>query len=245
MAQTGYTPILIYASGTASNVPSAGNLTNSANGAELALNYNDGKLYYKNASNVVTLLASAATVTPVVTFSGGTTGLTPSSPTSGAIALAGTLVPANGGTGTSGVPGNGQLLIGNGSTYSVASLTQGSNISVTNASGSITLASVPRVLSATTATSLTPLTTYDQYNFTALASGLTINAPTGSYVDGQKMMFRILDNGTARALTWNGTFTAIGVTLPTTTVASKMTYVGCIYNSANTRWDVIAVTTQV
>ena len=60
MAQTGYTPILIYASGTATNVPLAANLTSSASGAELALNYADGRLYYKNSSGVVTLLASAA-----------------------------------------------------------------------------------------------------------------------------------------------------------------------------------------
>jgi hypothetical protein len=59
MAQAGYTPILIYGSGTASAVPLAANLTSSASGAELALNYADGKLYYKNSSGVVTLLANA------------------------------------------------------------------------------------------------------------------------------------------------------------------------------------------
>jgi len=59
MAQSGYTPILIYASGTATNVPLAANLTSSASGAELALNYADGKLYYKNSSGVVTLLAGS------------------------------------------------------------------------------------------------------------------------------------------------------------------------------------------
>jgi hypothetical protein len=59
MAQSGYTPILIYASGTATNVPLAANMTSSASGAELALNYADGKLYYKNSSGVVTLLAGA------------------------------------------------------------------------------------------------------------------------------------------------------------------------------------------
>ena len=60
MAQSGYTPILIYASGTATNVPLAANLTSSASGAELALNYVDGKLYYKNSSGVVALLASTS-----------------------------------------------------------------------------------------------------------------------------------------------------------------------------------------
>jgi hypothetical protein len=103
----------------------------------------------------------------------------------------------------------------------------------------------PRVVSAASASSLTPsIATADQYAYTALAAGLTINAPTGTPVNGDKLIFRLLDNGTARALTWNATFTAIGVTLPTTTVANKTTYVGCIYNAHNTRWDVIAVTTQ-
>ena len=59
MAASGFTPILIYASGTASNVPLAANLTSSASGAELALNYADGKLYFKNSSGVVTLLAGS------------------------------------------------------------------------------------------------------------------------------------------------------------------------------------------
>ena len=99
MAQSGYTPILIYASGTATNVPLAANLTSTASGAELALNYADGKLYFKNSSGVVTLLASSATAGSVVTtFSAGTTGLTPNTATSGAITLAGTLGTANGGT---------------------------------------------------------------------------------------------------------------------------------------------------
>ena len=56
MAQTGYTPISTYYSATASSVPLAANLV----AGELALNTNDGKLYYKNSSNVVTLLASSA-----------------------------------------------------------------------------------------------------------------------------------------------------------------------------------------
>lgn len=58
MAQTGFTPILIYSSGTTTNVPAAGNLTNSALGSELAINYFDGKLFYKDASNNVQELAT-------------------------------------------------------------------------------------------------------------------------------------------------------------------------------------------
>ena len=56
MAQAGYTPISLYYSTTAAQAPSAGNLVS----GELAINITDGKLYFKNASNAVTLLASAA-----------------------------------------------------------------------------------------------------------------------------------------------------------------------------------------
>jgi len=54
MAATGYTPISLYYSTTAAAVPTSGNLVS----GELAINITDGKLYYKNNSGVVTLLAS-------------------------------------------------------------------------------------------------------------------------------------------------------------------------------------------
>lgn len=95
MAATNYTPISLYYSTTAAAAPSAANLV----AGELALNTLDEKLYFKNSSGVVKLLASNAVTTPVTTFSAGTTGLTPSSATSGAITLAGTLANTNGGTG--------------------------------------------------------------------------------------------------------------------------------------------------
>jgi hypothetical protein len=50
-----------------------------------------------NGSDFVKIATSTAD--GVTTFSGGTTGLTPSTDTSGAVTLAGTLAPANGGTG--------------------------------------------------------------------------------------------------------------------------------------------------
>jgi hypothetical protein len=56
MAQTGYTPILIYSSSTASNTPSAGNLTNSTLGSELAINITDGKLFYKDNANAIQVI---------------------------------------------------------------------------------------------------------------------------------------------------------------------------------------------
>ena len=62
MAAVNYTPISLYYSSTATNTPSAGNLVL----GELAINIADGKLYYKNPSNVVTLLAvSGGAITPI------------------------------------------------------------------------------------------------------------------------------------------------------------------------------------
>lgn len=105
---------------------------------------------------------------------------------------------------------------------------------------------VGRMSSTTSASSLTPNSNnYDIYAYTALAAALTINADAGSPVDGQRLVFRLKDNGTARALTWttgaSNAFRAMGVTLPTTTIISKTLYVGCVYNAADSRWDVIAL----
>lgn len=64
----------------------------------MAINIADGKLYFKNASNAVTLLAQSSAANPVTTISFGSTGLTPSTATSGAVTVAGTLGATNGGT---------------------------------------------------------------------------------------------------------------------------------------------------
>jgi hypothetical protein len=403
MAQAGYTPLLIYASGTASNVPSPADLTSSAAGAELALNYADGKLYYKNSSGVVQLLASNATASNSISF--GTTGLTPSTATTGAVTVAGTLATTNGGTGLtsfasgqlfyassssavgqsanltfasnilnvhginvgrgagavssntavgasslsanttgsqntavgndallSNTGGNNNTAVGNdalqsnnggngntafGSLALATNSSGGTNVAVGYAAlnvsttgdsntaigasagsaittgakncilgsytgnqggldirtssnyivlsdgdgnpraywnganatfnGGLTLTAYLRtaVASVTSASTVTPTSdASNQYNVTALAVPATFAAPSGTPVDGQKLVLRIKDDGTARALTWNAIYRVVGTVLPTTTVATKTTYVGCIYNSADTVWDVVAVTTQ-
>jgi hypothetical protein len=67
MAQTGYTPIQLYSSSTTSAVPLAANLA----AGELAINTTDEKLYFKNASGTVKLLA--ANITPVANGGSGAT----------------------------------------------------------------------------------------------------------------------------------------------------------------------------
>jgi len=130
MAQSGYTPILIYASGTASNTPSSGNLTSGSTGAELAINYADGKLFYKDSGGsvqvIATKVAAGLTAIPVTTTQGGT-GVT-TAPTAGSVvwgATTSTLGYTAAGTsgqpllsGGSGTPTWGTLSVGAGGTGS-------------------------------------------------------------------------------------------------------------------------------
>jgi len=99
-----------------------------------------------------------------------------------------------------------------------------------------------RVTTTASSSSPTPnVSTTDVYVLTALAAAATFGVPTGTPTHGERLIIRIKDNGTARALTWNAIYREIGVTLPTTTVISKTIYVGLIYNTTDTKWDVIAV----
>ena len=87
-------------------------------------------------------LTGTGTVSSVA-VSGGTTGLTTSGgpiTTSGTITIGGTLAVASGGTGETTYT-NGQLLIGNttGNTLTKATLTAGTNVTITNGTGAITI----------------------------------------------------------------------------------------------------------
>jgi len=105
----------------------------------------------------------------------------------------------------------------------------------------------PRV--GTIADSATPTPAGDDqdiFTVTALAQAATFGAPTGTPVNGQKLIIRILDNATARALSWNAIYRAgSDIALPTTTVLSKTLYCGFIYNSAASKWDLVAVTNNI
>lgn len=100
------------------------------------------------------------------------------------------------------------------------------------------------VSTVATATSLTPNSvTNDTFAVTSLASNLTINAPSGT-VNGKRVLLIIRDNGAPRSLSWNSSYVPIGVTLPSSTVAGKWLYVGCIYNAAVSQWHCIGVNMQ-
>lgn len=77
---------------------------------ELALNTYDGKLYTKKDDGTASIVEIGGGSSGVSSFSAGSTGLTPSTTTTGAITLAGTLAVANGGTGVTTSTGTGSTV---------------------------------------------------------------------------------------------------------------------------------------
>lgn len=103
----------------------------------------------------------------------------------------------------------------------------------------------PRVTSTASSSTPTPnVANEDVYILTALAANATFGVPTGTPVQGSRLLIRIKDNGTIRTLTWNAIYRAIGVTLPTATTANKTLYVGFIYNATDNKFDAVAVTQE-
>ena len=101
-----------------------------------------------------------------------------------------------------------------------------------------------RVQTVTSSATVTPTSSNDLVIITAQAVGLTLANPTGTFTEGQALMIRIKDNGTARTIAFDTNYRAIGVTLPTTTVISKTLYLGIIYNATDSKWDVVGTPQQ-
>lgn len=100
-----------------------------------------------------------------------------------------------------------------------------------------------RVQSVSDAATVTPNADSDDcVDITAIAQAFTIANPSGTPTNFQKLIIRIKDNGTARAITFGSGYVAGGVALPTTTVLSKILNLGFIYNTANSlnKWQLVA-----
>lgn len=105
----------------------------------------------------------------------------------------------------------------------------------------------PRV--STEASSATPTINTDNvdaHSITALATDITSMTTnlSGTPTNFQKLIIRIKDNGTARAITWGASFEAKGVALPTTTTISKVLTVGFIYDTVTSKWGCVASVTE-
>lgn len=222
MSQAGYTPISLYYSTTASSVPIAGNLAN----GELGLNIADMKLYAKNSSGVVTLLASSsgasgtvstvsvvsanglagtvanATTTPAITLSTTITGVLKGNGTAISAAVSGTdYAPAT--SGTSILYGNGSggfsnVTIGSGVSFA------GGTLSATGSGGTVTSVALSGGTTGLTVSG-SPITTSGTIT---LAGTLAVaNGGTGqtSYTNGQLLIGNSSGNTLTKATLTAGT----------------------------------------
>jgi hypothetical protein len=146
----------------------------------------------------------------------------------------------------------GKIIQNSGVTIDDSNVMTGGSISAMNYSGgTISTSRInPRVVAAsgTNGTFTINSDTTDLFTALGLTGSVLFAAPSGTPVNGQKLLIRIRDDNTGtRALTWtttSGGFRVVGTTLPSSTVLNRITYVGCIYNSTDVFWDVVAVTTQ-
>ena len=205
-------------SGTAANVTGTVAIANGGTGqttANAALNAllpaqtgNAGYVLTTNATNTSWTPLSGVSVT---SFSGGSTGLTPSSATAGAITLAGTLNVANGGTGATTLT-SGDLLLGNGASavtagpaWNSGSSTLTGNISGNAAGNAANVTGTVAIAHGGTNGSATPTAGAIAYG-TGSAYAFT---PAGT--SGQ-----VLTSGGSGMPTWTnaGTVTAVWLSMP-------------------------------
>lgn len=207
MAATGFTPLQLYHSSTPGQVPLAASLQT----GELAINVADGLLFYKNTSGAVAQFSSSAG--SVTTISFGTTGLTPSAASSGAVTVAGVLAVANGGTNLSSYTA-GDVIYASGTT-TLSKLALGTNGYVMTAGASApgwTAQSALSVGSATTATNVAGGTINKILYQSAASTTAFIDAPT----DGTFLKYTTAGGFSWTSAVGGGSVTSVAVSGGTT-----------------------------
>jgi hypothetical protein len=201
------------------------------NGAAVAANYGGtgfssyavGDLLYADTTTSLAKLADVAVGNALISggtnaaFSWGKIGLSTH--------VSGTLPVANGGTGATTLAG-----------ASIATYTGTETLSNKNIQ--------QRVVDSATATSITinaDTTDLATMANTQGAGTFTINAPSGTPFNGQKLMFR-LSSTAVQTFSWNAIFQgSADQALPTASSgAGKYDYMGFFYNSTNSKWQLLS-----
>ncbi len=193
---------------------------------------------------ITTINGNSGSATPssgIVTINGGTTGLTTSGSGS-TLSLTGTLSVANGGTSLATTPTNGQLLIGNATNYTLATLTAGTGVSVSNGSGSITISATGGGLATTPVAGTTQaMVANTQYLFNNAAATTGTLPTTGTSTIGDVIKVKgasaapfIIQANTGQTITYGATASSVA---GTATSNAGTDSIQLVYVSANT-WSV-------
>ncbi len=127
-----------------------------------------------NAAGSITITASGSGLVSSVS---ATSPLQATAGSSVTISIASAIPVSLGGTGQTSAPTNGQLLIGNGSSFVLSTLTAGTGISVTNSSGSITIAASGGGLPVVTVTTSTAISAVAGTNYVLSGASATVTLP--------------------------------------------------------------------
>lgn len=125
------------------------------------------------------------------------------------------------------------------------SITFDDGTSMTTAASTSASTAAPRIVSMADGTSFTPTADTADINThinTQVVGALTANNPSGSPVDGQKLILRIKSTNT-QTYTWGSgyRFSASNGTLTVTSGDGLTDYVGLMYNAAASKWDVLSI----
>ena len=135
-------------------------------------------------------------------------------------------------------------LVGAGPTTGVTIVPNEYAVCAWNGSDFIKISTVPRVVTIANGTSVTinaDITDIAIQANTQVAGTLTMNAPTGTSYNGQKLIFR-MSSTAVQTFSWNAIFAgSTDLALPTASSGSGLTdYVGFIYNSTSSKWQMLA-----
>jgi hypothetical protein len=105
-------------------------------------------------------------------------------------------------------------------------------------------ADVTRVYQTTSTATLTlNVDSYDMAKLTAQAEALLIDNTAGTPTEGQPLIIEILATG-AHVITYGNQFKAVGVPLPSITVANKLLALAMYRDVVRSFWNVIGVNQQ-
>lgn len=116
---------------------------------------------------------------------------------------------------------------------------------VLSTTSTIPVVSTTTVITTATSSIIDVSTPNTYYSVTSLSSAI-IFTTSGTYSNFDKILIRIKDNGTARALTFDPAFfEAKGMALPTTTVLGKVITIGFIFDSVTNKYGCVSVAQEI